>query len=117
MRTTDLYHNDGLDEETKHILSIQTYYESMWIERGINIKYQKFCLPRTTKLQEPDIEIESVKNSLEHFYSNFCNYKYTEFGLQNQFKICGLFNLNFVCFLSILIKIQLKSYQKPIKRS
>lgn len=58
MRTTDLYHNDGLDEETKHILSIQTYYESMWIERGINIKYQKFCLPRTTKLQEPDIEIE-----------------------------------------------------------
>lgn len=26
--------------------SIQTYYESMWIERGLNIKYQKFALPR-----------------------------------------------------------------------
>ncbi len=57
-RTTDLYHTDGLDEETSRILSIQTYYESMWIERGLNIKYQKFCLPRTGELIEPDIEIE-----------------------------------------------------------
>ena len=57
-RTTDLYHQDGLDEETTRILSIQTYYESMWIERGLNIKYQKFRLPRTTVLEEPDVEIE-----------------------------------------------------------
>ena len=30
----DLYHQEGIDEETRKILSIQTYYESMWIERG-----------------------------------------------------------------------------------
>lgn len=57
-RTTDLYHHEGLDEETKRILSIQTYYESMWIARGLNIKYQKFLLPRDAKLVEPDVEIE-----------------------------------------------------------
>lgn len=57
-RTTDLYHRDGLDEETQRILSIQTYYESMWIERGLNIKYQKFCLPHDVALAEPDVEIE-----------------------------------------------------------
>ena len=44
-RTEDLYHQEGIDEETRKILSIQTYYESMWIERGLNIKYQKFALP------------------------------------------------------------------------
>lgn len=57
-RTTDLYHHEGLDEETKRILSIQTYYESMWIERGLNIKYQKFRLLRNAELKEPDVEIE-----------------------------------------------------------
>lgn len=57
-RTTDLYHHEGLDEETHRILSIQTYYESMWIARGLNIKYQKFLLPRDAKLVEPDVEIE-----------------------------------------------------------
>ena len=30
----------------------------MWIERGLNIKYQKFQLPRTATLVEPDVEIE-----------------------------------------------------------
>lgn len=57
-RTTDLYHHEGLDAETQRILSIQTYYESMWIERGLNIKYQKFRLPHALPLVEPDIEIE-----------------------------------------------------------
>lgn len=57
-RTTDLYHTDGLDEETKRILSIQTYYEKMWMERGLNIKYQKFRLPHDGELAEPDVEIE-----------------------------------------------------------
>ncbi len=56
-RTEDLYHTEGLDDETRKILSIQTYYENMWIERGLNIKYQKFMLPRTGELQEPDVEI------------------------------------------------------------
>ena len=54
--TEDLYH-DELDSETSKILSIQTYYESMWIERGLNIKYIKFILPHENKLIEPDVEI------------------------------------------------------------
>ena len=57
-RTTDLYHTEGIDEETKKILSIQTYYESMWIERGLNIKYMKFLLPREKQLTESEKEIE-----------------------------------------------------------
>ncbi len=56
-RTEDLYHHEGIDGETRKILSIQTYYESMWIERGLNIKYMKFNLPRTGELTEPDVEI------------------------------------------------------------
>ena len=57
-RTTNLYHTEGIDEETKKILSIQTYYESMWIERGLNIKYMKFLLPREKQLTESEKEIE-----------------------------------------------------------
>lgn len=57
VRTEDLYHTDGFDEQTNTILNIQTYYESMWIERGLNIKYMKFELPRKGVLEEPDIEI------------------------------------------------------------
>ena len=56
-RTTDLYHTDGLDDETQQILSIRTYYESMWIERGLDIKYLKFHLPRMGQLIEPEVEI------------------------------------------------------------
>ncbi len=56
-RTEDLYHHEGIDEVTRKILSIQTYYESMWIERGLNIKYMKFGLPREGVLVEPDKEI------------------------------------------------------------
>lgn len=55
--TGDLYHTTDMDEATKQILSIQTYYESMWIARGLNIKYLKFKLPRNGMLKEPDIEI------------------------------------------------------------
>lgn len=55
--TEDLYHTTDMDESTKQILSIQTYYESMWIARGLNIKYLKFKLPRNGVLEEPDIEI------------------------------------------------------------
>lgn len=56
-RTTDLYHEEGLDKETLDILSIHTYYEQMWIDRGLNIKYQKFLLPHKGKLTEPNVEI------------------------------------------------------------
>jgi tRNA (guanine-N7-)-methyltransferase len=57
-RTEDLYHDERTDEITKKILSIQTYYESMWIARGLNIKYMKYCLPHDGELVEPNIEIE-----------------------------------------------------------
>lgn len=56
-RTEDLYHTDGLDAQTERILGIRTYYESQWIERGMDIRYMKFGLPRAGVLAEPDIEI------------------------------------------------------------
>jgi tRNA (guanine-N7-)-methyltransferase len=56
--TDDLYHTEGIDDKTRKILSIQTYYESMWIERGLNIKYIKFQLPQEGELKEPEVEIE-----------------------------------------------------------
>ncbi len=56
--TEDLYHDDTLDEATRKILSIKTYYESMWIARGLNIRYMKWQLPQNGPLEEPDVEIE-----------------------------------------------------------
>ncbi len=53
-RTEDLYGSDDRDEVAS---SIQTYYENMWIERGLNIRYMKFLLPRTGELEEPNVEI------------------------------------------------------------
>lgn len=57
-RTEDLYNTEGLDERTKDILSIHTYYENQWIERGLSIKYMKFLLPQEGILEEPNVEIE-----------------------------------------------------------
>ena len=57
-RTEDLYHSSDLSPLTSHLLNIQTYYESMWIARGLNIKYMKWQLPRQGELSEPDVEIE-----------------------------------------------------------
>ncbi len=56
-RTEDLYHTSGLSPETANILGIRTYYEQMWIDRGLDIRYMRFALPHETKLTEPDIEI------------------------------------------------------------
>ena len=56
-RTEDLYHDGSLDDDTRRILSIQTYYESQWIERGLNIRYMKFRLPKTLPLTESGVEI------------------------------------------------------------
>ena len=56
-RTEDLYHTEGIDEETRRILAIRTYYESMWIDRGLNIRYMKFRLPQKGELVEPEVEI------------------------------------------------------------
>lgn len=56
-RTEDLYHTSELTPQTLDILSIRTYYEQMWIDRGLNIRYQQFQLPHQGTLEEPDIEI------------------------------------------------------------
>ena len=53
-KTEDLYGCE-MDDITKKILSIQTYYESQWISRGLNIKYLKFNLPRNGTLTESEI--------------------------------------------------------------
>jgi tRNA (guanine-N7-)-methyltransferase len=58
LRTTDLYAENLEDSEFSEAASIQTYYESMWIARGLNIKYLKWQLPRNGELSEPDVEIE-----------------------------------------------------------
>ena len=58
LRTTDLYAEDLDHSEFSEAASIQTYYESMWIARGLNIKYLKWQLPRHGELTEPDVEIE-----------------------------------------------------------
>lgn len=52
--TDDLYHSGLADD----ILSIRTYYEQQWLDRGLTIKYLKFRLPQKGLLQEPDVEIE-----------------------------------------------------------
>ena len=57
-KTDDLYHTSQLSTLTSQLLSIQTYYESMWIARGLNIKYMKVRLPHEGLLEEPDVEIE-----------------------------------------------------------
>lgn len=54
--TRDLYALDS--EDTKDARAIQTYYEGMWRERGISIKYLRFRLPQEGELVEPDVEIE-----------------------------------------------------------
>ena len=63
-RTEDLYGVLGEERAavvgtalSPEILSIQTYYEKMWMDRGLNIRYQQFLLPREGELREPDIEI------------------------------------------------------------
>ena len=56
--TDDLYNDSQLDEATMNILNIRTYYESMWLERGLNIRYMKFRLPKDGELSEPEVEIE-----------------------------------------------------------
>ena len=54
-KTADLYGGD-VPVDTS-LLSIQNYYESMWLARGLNIRYIKFQLPHKGQLEEPDVEI------------------------------------------------------------
>ena len=55
--TDDLYHATPEGLMGSPLLTIQTYYESMWIERGLNIRYLRFHLPQAGTLTEPDVEI------------------------------------------------------------
>ena len=57
LRTNDLYSENSENSEFSEAASIQTSYEQMWIDRGLNIKYMKFHLPHDGELVEPDIEI------------------------------------------------------------
>jgi tRNA (guanine-N7-)-methyltransferase len=57
LHTNDLYSENSENSEYSEAASIQTYYEQMWIDRGLNIKYMKFHLPHDGELVEPDIEI------------------------------------------------------------
>lgn len=54
--------DNGESKELADALSqaraIQTYYEGMWRERGIDIKYLRFRLPKEGELIEPEVEIE-----------------------------------------------------------
>ena len=53
-QTDDLYNSPLADE----ILSIQTFYERQWLDRGLTVKYIRFgCEPRETYI-EPRVEIE-----------------------------------------------------------
>lgn len=52
--TEDLYASPLLSE----VLSIQTFYEKQWRERGLPIKYLSFQLRSDKPLREPDVEIE-----------------------------------------------------------
>ena len=58
LNTRDLYAEAAQDAAFHEAASIQTYYEKMWMERGLNIKYMKFLLPREGQLEEPEVEIE-----------------------------------------------------------
>lgn len=61
--TFDLYGEQAslADSIPAEILSplreIRTYYEQMWLDRGISIKYIQFALPHDGVLEEPDVEI------------------------------------------------------------
>ena len=52
--TDDLYHTGLADE----LLSIRTYYEQQWLDRGLNIKYIRFVCEERETLVEPETEIE-----------------------------------------------------------
>ena len=60
-KTRDLYgHTPSEDTERSHwekAASIQTYYESMWRARGIDIKYLCFRLGQGRAIKEPEVEI------------------------------------------------------------
>ncbi len=62
--TDDLYglpqlypEGKGLNTDIENARALQTYYEQMWLEKGLDIKYICFRLPKEGKLEESGIEI------------------------------------------------------------
>ena len=53
-KTSDLYQ----DCPESRILSIQTFYERQWLDRGLSIKYLQFEFLHKGEYLEPEIEIE-----------------------------------------------------------
>ncbi len=53
--TADLYAEEL--PETAEARAIQTYYEGMWLAKGISIKYLRFALPQEGALAEPNVDI------------------------------------------------------------
>ena len=64
VKTDDLYHSRLVDT----ILSIQTFYEQQWLDRGMSIKYIRFICEARSNYLEPEIEIE--KDSYRSFNRN-----------------------------------------------
>ncbi len=58
MATDDLYNTPLSSQSVSQILHIHTFYEQMWMARGMSIKYVEFSLPRQGSLIEPEVEIE-----------------------------------------------------------
>ena len=54
-QNNDLYHSDFSDDK---ILSIKTFYEQQWLDRGLTIKYIKYILNKKNEFVEPTTEIE-----------------------------------------------------------
>jgi tRNA (guanine-N7-)-methyltransferase len=53
VQTDDLYHSGWVDA----ILSIQTFYETQWLQRGLSIKYLQFGAVPSADWVEPEVEI------------------------------------------------------------
>ncbi len=68
--TDDLYHTEISLESLRNILHIRTYYEQMWLSRGIPIKYIEFRLPHDIPLTEPEVEIERDSYRSTHRRAN-----------------------------------------------
>ena len=57
LQSTDDLYAQSQSEFDPSLTQIQTYYEQMWLERGMTIKYICFKLPKLSSLEEPDEEI------------------------------------------------------------
>ena len=61
-KSDDIYNNNHWNEE----LLIKTYYEKMWMKKGLSIKYIQWLLPQDKIIYEPqniNIEFDDYKSS------------------------------------------------------